>query len=231
MRSDVARGPRRHRWDYPPFEAALCELVGLVCGLGVGGVVGQQRFGRVGLIVGAFVGATVGPLAVRLPRLRREFVTIWDVFEAFGLSGGLMFGVGFAFASPSAGWLSRIAVLILALLVGWFGGWLPSFVTEWSIRRGLAKETTDALRARLKDPNRWLQYRLVMDELQRRGEDVRSELAVVVSLLSGDSPERRFNGLRMLRMFFPDLAREIPDYHPSQGRAACQAQAESIGTP
>jgi len=220
--------PRRHRGDYPAFEAVGCELIGLVVGLGLGIHIGQG-FGRTGTILGALAGVTVGPVVVRLPRLRREFVTVFDFFEALGLMFGLAAGVGVAETS-GGGWLKRIGVVILGALAGWFCGWLPAWVREWLRRRRLSVATTDALRARLNDRSLdiWLPYNLVVLELQKRGVEVGTAFPLVVRLLSANDSEQRYHGWQMLRLFFPDLARTIPDYDPSLGKAICQAKAESI---
>jgi hypothetical protein len=105
-------------------------------------------------------------------------------------------------------------------------------LVEWFRRRGLSAVTTDALRARLDDRRLdiWLPYKLVVLELQKRGVDVRTALPLVVRLLSADDSQQRYHGWQMLRVFFPDLARKIPDYHPSLGKATCQAKAESVSS-
>jgi len=223
-------GPRRHRGDYPAFEAVLCELVGLVVGLVLGIHIGHG-FGRMGTILGAFLGVTVGPVVVRLPRLRREFVTIFDSFEALGLMFGLAVGVAVAETS-NFGWLTRSGVAILGALGGWSCGWIPALLREWLRRRRLNTVPTDALRARLNDRRLdiWLPYKLVVHELQKRGVDVRIALPLVVRLLSADDSEQRYHGWQILRVFFPALARKIPDYHPSLGQATCQARAESVSS-
>jgi len=202
--------------------------MGLVIGLGLGIVIGRD-YGTTGSIVGALLGATVGPVIVRLPRLRREFVTIFDWLEALGLMFGLAMGVAVARASRS-GWLAGIGFALLGACIGWVVGWLPAVLREWYRRRGLSKATTDALRTRLRDReiDMWLPYNLVIHELQRRGEDIRSELPFVVRLLSDDGSEERHHGWQILQVFFPDLAQEIADYDPSLGKATCQAKAASI---
>jgi hypothetical protein len=107
----------------------------------------------------------------------------------------------------------------------------PGF-REWFRRRRLSTLTPDELRARLNDERLdiWLPYKLVVHELQNRGEDVRIALPLVVRLLSADDSQQRHHGWQMLRVFFPDLARTIPDYQPSLGKATCQAKAESVSS-
>lgn len=191
------------RGDCPAFEALLCELLGLVVGSVVGTEIGHG-FGRTGTILGVLLGATVGPVVVRLPRLRREFVTIFDCFEALGLMSGLAVGVGVA-ETLTFGWLARVGIVILGALGGWFLGWVPAVLREWFGRRRLSTVTTDALRARLSDRRLdiWLPYTLVVHELRRRGEDVRIALPLVVRLLLADDSQQRYDGWQMLRVFFP----------------------------
>jgi hypothetical protein len=122
--------------------------------------------------------------------------------------------------------------VILGALVGWFLGWLPALLREWFRRRRLSTFTTDALRAHLNDDplDIWLPYKLIVHELQKRGVDARIALPLVVRLLSADDSEQRHHGWQMLRVFFPDLARRIPDYQASLGKATCQAKAESVSS-
>lgn len=182
-------------------------------------------------MLGALLGVTVGPVVVRLPRLRREFVTVFDFFEALGLMFGLAAGVGVAHTS-NFGWPTRIGAVILGALGGWSGGWLPGFLGEWFRRRRLGALPTEALKARLHDRclDIWLPYNLVVLELEKRGVDVRNALPLVARLLSADDSQQRYHGWQMLRAFFPDLARKIPDYDPSLGKASCQAKAESVSS-
>jgi hypothetical protein len=95
--------------DWPPFEAFLCELNGLVVGLCVGGVIGHARHGVAGGIVGGFLGATVGPVVARVPRLRRDLVSMFDYFESLGLMLGVAAGLLGGFAINFDG--SRVSAL------------------------------------------------------------------------------------------------------------------------
>ncbi len=73
-----------------------------------------------------------------------------------------------------------------------------------------------------------LTYHLVLSELQKRGEDPRSELPVVLTLLSSGRAEQRYHGWMNLRRFFPDLAAKIPDYNPVRTLEECRAKTDSI---
>jgi MFS family permease len=222
--------------DWPPFEAFLCELNGLVVGLCVGGVIGHAKHGLAGGIVGGFLGATVGPVVARVPRLRRDLVSMFDYFESLGLMLGVAAGLLGGFAI-NFGWLASIGVAIPAGLAGWFCGWVPSFLRERYLRRILTKETTDSLRARLGDHatplyQLWPLYQLlIMKELRKRGENIWSDLPLVLTLLASELIDERHGGWQVLRTFFPDLAAKIPDYDPFQTPADCRAKAEGIRAP
>jgi len=241
---------RVYMGDFPIYETLLCELVGHAAGLMLGFGIGHIEFGWVGGIIGILLGVTVVPLCVRLPRMRRDFVTVFDVFEAVGLMCGLTYGLTFGLGLR-IDWWTRIRWAIIAALAGWFCAWLPCFLWRCYVRIKLTMEATDALRLRLSDrvmwplyepavmdekllwarlrlSAKWPIYPLVMRELRKRGEDLRSELPLVLMLLCGDPPERRHRGMRMLRNFFPDLASKIPDYDAWQTTAECRAKAESI---
>lgn len=236
--------------DFPIYETLLCELVGHAAGLMLGFGIGHIEFGWVGGIIGILLGVTVVPLCARLPRMRRDFVTVFDLFEAIGLMCGLTYGLTFG-VGLKFGWLARMRLAMIAALTGWFCVWLPCFLGRCYLRLKLTMETTDALRdwlrervmwplyeaavmeekllwARLRLSTKWPIYPLVMRELQKRGEDVRSELPLVLMLLCDDRPEPRHRGWRMLQDFFPDLAKKIPDYDAWQTAAECRARADSI---
>lgn len=235
--------------DFPIYETWLCELVGLAGGLGLGLVVGYE-FGWAGRVVGVLLGVTVAPICARLPRLRRNFVTVFDVFEAIGVLCGLAYGVSLG-GDPKVGLLARIVVATIGALAGWFCVWLPCFLWECYLRLKLTTETTDALRAWLRDREwwpmyqrrsnderlilarfqlsaKWPKYALVMRELRKRGEEARSELPLVLTLLGDERWERRHHGWQMLRALFPELAAKIPDYGPLKSAADCRAKLDSI---
>jgi hypothetical protein len=236
--------------DFPIYETLLCELVGYAAGLSLGFGIGHIEFGWVGAITGILLGVTVVPLGARLPRMRRDFVTVFDLFEAVGLMCGLAYGLTFGLGL-STDWWTRMRFSTIAALAGWCCVWLPCFLWRFYLRIKLTMEATDALRVRLRDrvmwplyepavmeekllwarlrlSAKWPIYPFVMRELRKRGEDLRSELPLVLMLLCGDRPERRHRGWRMLRDFFPDLASKIPDYDAWQTAAECRAKADSI---
>lgn len=236
--------------DFPIYESLLCELAGLAAGLTLGGIIGNHEFRWAGGIIGMLLGATVGSVCARLPRLRRNFVTVFDVFEAIGLMCGLSYGVTFRL-ELKFGWLARMGLATIGALAGWFCVWLPCFLWECYLRLKLTTETTEALRvwlrdrvmwplyeppvieeslllARLRLSAKWPRYPLVMREMRKRGEDIRSELPLVLTLLCADWQEKRHHGWQMLRAFFPDLASKIPDYDAWQTTAECRAKADSI---
>jgi hypothetical protein len=212
-------------------DSAGFELFGLLWGAMVGGAVGYRAFGWVGGIGGGYIGVVVSQVCSQLPRLRQYNVyTLFTAFESWGLMLGLTLGLGFSY-SPSvrSAWPARIGVVILSGLAGWCCGWVPSLIITLCRRRTLSRETTDALKARLRNGvSTW--YQLVMRELQKRGADLRGELPLALTLLSADRSQQRLHGWQMLRVFFPHLARKIPDYDPSQTTANCRAKTACIGS-
>jgi hypothetical protein len=172
--------------DSHTSDSAGFELFGLLWGAMVGGAVGYRAFGWVGGIGGGYIGVVVSQVCSQLPRLRQYNVyTLFTAFESWGLTLGL----GFSY-SPSvrSAWPARIGVMILSGLAGWCCGWVPSLIITLCRRRTLSRETTDALKARLRNgASTW--YQLVMRELQKRGADLRGELPLGsrCSLLTGPS--------------------------------------------
>jgi hypothetical protein len=212
-------------------DSAGFELFGLLWGAMVGGAEGYRAFGWVGGIGLGYLGVVISQICSRLPRLRQyEVYTLFAAFESWGLMLGVMLGLFLSHAPwVRPNWPARIGLIISWGVAGWFCGWVPSFIITFCRRRTLSRETTDALKARLRNgTSTW--YQLVMGELQKRGADLRCELPLALTLLSADRSQQRLRGWQMLRVFFPHLARKIPDYDPSQTAAKCRANAARISS-
>jgi hypothetical protein len=105
-------------------------------------------------------------------------------------------------------------------------GRLPSYLALRSVRAGFRRQTVDQLRADLK--KRYYVIHLILAELMIRGEDISRELPVVVDLLSSDSQDKRRFGIGALRLAFPELAQQIPDYDCSESAEVCRAKAAGV---
>ena len=143
---------------------------------------------------------------------------------------GALFGaaVGWTIGSAALGWVGGLGGALLRAPLGWLGGRVPYLLARLLLRVTLRRETTDQLRTRLRDGVMWSLYQDVMSELQRRGEDVRGELPLVLTLLTSDWGAQRHRGWYMLRLFFPDLAAQIPNYDATQMAAQCRATVERM---
>lgn len=153
-------------------------------------------------------------------------LTLFHVAELVGALFGA--AVGWMIGRAALGWVGGLGGALLGAPLGWLGGRVPYLLARLLLRVTLRRETTDQLRARLRDGVMWSLHEDVMNELQRRGEDVRGELPLVLTLLTSDWGAQRHRGWYMLRLFFPDLAAQIPDYEATQMAAQCRAKVERM---
>lgn len=108
---------------------------------------------------------------------------------------------------------SFILTVSIITLVAWFliHRYLV-FLHLVKLARELALLPVPELRDNLRSP-KCLIPNLILLELHRRGEEIRSELPLVVDLLVAEEPYRRRMGLAALNSAFPELSALIPDYN------------------
>jgi hypothetical protein len=152
--------------------------------------------------------------------------TVFHVAELVGAVFGV--AIGWMIGRSEFGWVGGLGGALLGAPLGWLGGRVPYLIARLLLHVTLSRESKDQLRARLRDGVMWSLYQDVMKELRRRGEDVRGELPLVLTLLTADWGAQRHRGWYMLRCSFPDLAAQIPDYDPTHTAAQCRAKTESL---
>ncbi len=153
-------------------------------------------------------------------------LTLFHLAELVGALLGV--AISWMIGRTEFGWVGGLGGALLGGPLGWLGGRVPYLIARSLLHVTLRGETTDQLRARLRDGVMWSLYQDVMKELRRRGEDVRGELPLLLTLLTSDWGAQRHRGWYMLRFFFPDLAAQIPDYDPTQTAAECRAKTERM---
>lgn len=110
---------------------------------------------------------------------------------------------------------------------GFLVGRLPQRVVLRSLCRSLALKTSDELHSFLHDPDCPIPN-LVLLELQRRGEDLRSELGAILNLLVSGDVARRARGLAAMAAAFPHLGGLAADYHLDDSVADCRRITEGL---
>src|SRR5207247_8088906 len=88
--------------------------------------------------------------------------------------------------------------------LGYCAGRLPYIILRARVLCGLAHESTPRLRERL--ASQYYISHLILAELIRRGEDIRTDLPILLGMLRSEFWDERRFGFRSLQIAFPDLA-------------------------
>ena len=144
-----------------------------------------------------------------------------------GLGLGCIFGGAMGASSFSV--LGGVVGAITGGYAGLVVGSLPEFFALRSLARDIGGKTSGELREYLhreecKVPN------VVLLELKRRGEEIRSELSVVLDLLVSENMDKQSRGWAALESAFPELAQQIPQYCIGGSPDACREQVELLRT-
>lgn len=115
----------------------------------------------------------------------------------------------------------------LGFLLGAIIGQMPLIVGLKLISRRFDRMTDDQLVAELHDPA-CLTPNLHLLELNRRGYNIRCELAFVQSLLASEEMRQRTAGWAALISVFPDLVGRVSGYHPTASTAECQEMCKPL---
>jgi hypothetical protein len=152
-------------------------------------------------------------------------LTLFDILPLSSSSVGLVFGIvggSWLLGTPGA-----IIGALIGTVMGFIVGRIPFVLTLRMLSRELASKTASELRADLRNPA-CLAPNMVLLELRRRGEDIRSELTVVFDLLVSTDFGRRGAGWAALVSAYPDLAVLIPDYRIDDPIEKCLNKTERL---
>ncbi|WP_205507867.1 hypothetical protein, partial [Myxococcus vastator] len=115
---------------------------------------------------------------------------------------------------------------LAGMALGWWLGGLPYTLSLRALRKDLSGADSAALKQRLIDE--YYISGLILDELNRRGEDWESLEGEVFQMMRSDSVLRRSIGFQNLQRFFPERARAMSDYDPSAPAEDCRQRVAKI---
>ncbi len=139
--------------------------------------------------------------------------------------------VGIAFCvAIGIDWFGVIGGVVGAIAGGFLGsgvGHLPVFLILRSLARDLGRKSSGELRESLHQLNCKIPNLLLL-ELKRRGEDINSELPIVLDLLESEETGPRSRGWTALASAFPELAQQIRDYRIGGSVEECRGKTEIL---
>ncbi|WP_406694277.1 hypothetical protein V5E97_24685 [Singulisphaera sp. Ch08] len=161
-------------------------------------------------------------------------MTLHDIYRLIGILFGLSAGstIGRAYFDLG-GWF---ACIILFALLGFMLGSLPEVWDEYRYsaefdeimkQPDITEISVEQLRTNLRDPRTYNPYEHLI-ELDRRGEDISIEFPFVLDMLCDESVDRRIQGCVSLTSLFPDLAKQVPDYHYDDTPDECRRKLEPL---
>jgi len=151
--------------------------------------------------------------------------TIFHVFILVGLAAGA--AAGGILGAKYFGWPGRILGALLGAWAGGIVGNIPYLITLKWMAREIVKKSNDELRAELHD-SKCLTPNLLLLELDRRGEDIRRELPLVLEMLTAEDTSRRGPGWAALTSAFPELARRVKNYCVNDSVEVCRQKIEVL---
>ncbi len=158
------------------------------------------------------------------PASHRMF-TVFHLFILLGIGAGIALGLdGGAKLFGLAGGFAGAAV---GGYTGFIAGRLPEFLVLRSLSESLALKTSDQLRSCLRGPDCQIPN-VILLELQRRGEDVRGELEVVLDMLVSEDLAQRGRGWAALTSAYPQWAGRLGDYRLGDSVAECGRKTDGL---
>ena len=116
---------------------------------------------------------------------------------------------------------------IMGILAGVFIGRLPLAIAAYWATREFRKKSIAELYEYLHGPV-WPAYHMAFAELARRGEDVSGDFDVVRGLLGDDDVAKRTHGAAILKVHYPRVAEQIPDYDPNEVAEVCREKLAKL---
>lgn len=144
-------------------------------------------------------------------------ITIFDMVQILSPLLGLLLG---ATLGAPLGPVGAVVCGLFGGAVGLYLGRLPTLFMIRGMRRKLARFNPVELRDQLHDPKCWTPNILLL-ELRARGEDISTELPLVLSLMESEHQHRRTLGFAALLSAFPEVAKALRGYNPTQPIEEC----------
>jgi hypothetical protein len=152
-------------------------------------------------------------------------ITIFHVIAFCGAIVG--FAAGGVIGGRFYGTIGGLGGAILGAYLGLILGRLPGFFGERSLLKKIQRKSTEELQTILHG-NEFYLFHLVIAALAVRGEDIQKERDCVLRLLTSDNYTARVCGWRTLQFFFPEVAKQIKEYHPKDSIEVCRIKTQGL---
>lgn len=155
--------------------------------------------------------------------------TLFHLIALMFAAGGLAYGAGVGSSNFGAVGtiLGAVAGACVGLICGQAMFMALSYRRSWMIAN-IRRKSTDDLKSLLCRDDDLFDYGFALAELQKRGEDIRPELARVVMLLRSDVRDRRFEGWEILKLLYPDVSEQVSSYSPFDSTDVCRSKTDGI---
>lgn len=150
------------------------------------------------------------------------------IFHFIAFVGAVIgFAIGGVIGGNFYGTLGGLAGALLGAYIGLVLGRLPGFFGTRGLAKQIRRKSTEELRTILHGDQFYL-FHLVIAALAVRGEDIQKERNCVLKLLVSDDYAARVCGWQTLRYFFPEIAKQIEEYHPKDSVEVCRAKTHGL---
>jgi hypothetical protein len=136
-------------------------------------------------------------------------MTLFDVLPSFGAATAAALGAALGARLIGIGGAAMGAAV--GCMLGMIVGSMPYLLSLRLLRRSYNKKSVADLRADLRRPD-CFNANTILLELKARGEDIRTDLPIVLDLLTADDAMMRPIGWAALTTAYPELAATIPNY-------------------
>ena len=140
---------------------------------------------------------------------------MFTIFDLFRLVTSLSMTLAGGVAGNHFGFIGILFGVIIGFIAGCFIGSLPIFWATRAFHKRFSDKSSSFLRSVLHkaEPDVLYPPNFILLELQRRGEDISSELPMVLDLLESEESARRCFGVAAITSAFPDIAKNISAYN------------------
>ena len=161
-----------------------------------------------------------------MPGFEFTRITMFQVLHWAGMILALAAGGTLGFRWFEA--VGAIVGCVVGLIVGSLVGSIPDWVATKSLFKELEKSSDDELKEILAK-DEWNFYQtMALLNLAARGEDPRSYLPRIGSMLQSDVQLERVYGWDALRLVFPPETEQIGDYDPKEPVRLCRVKVRRL---